>query len=513
MPMCKPKVLIIIPPYVVESIDVNKSKVRSFAAHPYGPLSMANYNRHLAEWKIVDFNTKRYVYREHVLWEILEDFKPDIVGISMMFDGSYKYLEQTADTVKKYLPNALVILGGAAASYSYEEILENVPDIDAICYSEGELPMERLLGKMRDYPSAQPYELLYDDSSWITRDSLKLRIKPHISFIEDLNTVINIDYSLINPDVYGMMQAFSPHVDYSKPHKQFFIITSRGCPFSCSFCSNAKIHGKKMRMASVDALINHVDYLVREYDMDVLTIYDDQLLIDQNRAKELFRRLIPYNLRIEMPNGLSPAFIDKELAVLMAGAGVDTVYLAIESGSPFVLQHIIHKPLKLSMVRPVVDMLHEEGIFCHGFFVCGMPGETNDDREATWQFILDADLDWAGINPATPVRGSKLYDQCIKNGWITKQRVDQTEDKKYIINAPKIGLGPDAIMEQINEINLDVNFTHNRAMRVGDYKTAAKCFEEVLRRYGQHNAAIWYLEICRLREGKQDGSNKANTGV
>lgn len=486
--MNKPNVLFIVLPYVVHNIDVNRSKVRSFHAFPYGLLSVATYNKDLANIRIIDLNDECLDYGD--LRQMLEDFQPDIVGMTMMFDVSYSYLQDVLLIIKANCPKATTLLGGAAASYSYEEILKEQPLLDAICYSEGEIPMEDLLSN-QDMTSA----------SWITRRSLSRETVPRISFIENLDDVIDIDYSFIDPNDYEMAEAFSPHVD-NKKHKQFFIVTSRGCPFSCAFCSNGKIHGKKMRFASVRRIITHVQHLVDEYQMDVLTLYDDQILIDMPRAKLLFRSLAQFNLRIEMPNGLSPKFIDAEMAHLMKQAGVDTAYLAIESGSEYVLKKLIHKPLKLSMVKPAVEWLRAEGIFCHGFFVIGMPGETHEMRKETVRFIKDVGLDWAGLNPATPVRGSELYDQCIENGWIKKQRIDEIEDKKYIINAPEIGLTPEIIETEINEMNLDVNFHNNYRMRIGDWETAARCFEEVIRRYSGHEVAKFYLEYCKERMGE-----------
>ncbi len=489
----KPNVLFIVLPYVVHNIDFTRPKIRSYFAFPYGLLSVATYCKDLANIHIIDCDADPN-YHESID-TLLRWFRPDIVGFSMMFDNSYAYLADLVGRIKDYDPNILTVLGGAAASYSYQEILDEQDDIDAVCYGEGEIPFRDLLSDM----IADIYNYLDEHPAWVTRESIKRGQAPVISYIENLDDVISIDYSFINSAVYDMQEAFSPFVDHQK-HKQFFISTSRGCPFKCAFCSNGKIHGKKMRFASVDRIIEHVGYLVQEYGMDVLTIYDDQLLIDMERAKDLFDQLADFNLRIECPNGLSVRYIDDEMALLMKSAGVDTVYLAIEHGSERVLRDCIHKPLTLSMVKPAVDALREYGFFIHGFFVIGMPGETKEDRDETVRFIKEIGLDWAGFNPATPVRGSELYDQCIKEGWITKQRIGETVDKKYIINAPEIGLTPEIIEAEVDRMNLDVNFHNNQRMQIGDYKTAARCFIEVLKRYGEHKWAKHYLRMCIKHE-------------
>jgi radical SAM superfamily enzyme YgiQ (UPF0313 family) len=488
----KPKILFFVLPYVVTDIDANRPKIRSFFAFPYGLLSVVTYIKDIAEIKIVDLNYGEGIPHHIVLEECIH-FEPDIVGFTMMFDNSYKHLYKCCAMAKKARPDALVILGGAAASYSAEEILSEQPYLDAICYSEGEIPM---LWLIKAWQSGGAHKFLNEYPSWITRETLKRKSVPEVTFIQDLDQVIDIDYSFVDVKAYDMQEAFSPFASHHGKHNQYFVVTGRGCPFKCTFCSNAKIHGNKMRFASVDKIIDHVDYLHGIHHMDVLTIYDDQLLIDKRRAKDLFRRLEKFNIRIEMPNGLSPAFVDEELAELMHYAGVDTVYLAIEHGNETILKDVIRKPLNLNQVEPAVEALHAANIFVHGFFVIGMPGETHQHRIETVERIKEWELDWAGLNPATPVRGSVLYDMCIKNGWIKRQSISDVVDKKYIINAPELGLTPEFIEYELDWMNKDVNFHHNRRVKIGDYKTAAACFQEVLKRYPGHSLARFYLDLC-----------------
>lgn len=479
----RPRVLLVNLPYVVQGIDSNRPKIRSFLAVPYGLLSIATFNTDITDIRVFDCDaTPSY---GGALAGLIQEFKPDIVGFSMMFDNSFAHLRKLAALVKSLLPSCTVILGGAAASYAYEEILLHVPEIEAVCFSEGELPLRELL-LMQDF-----------GSSWARRDywSPDRIVTPTASPISDLDSVIDLDYSFIDPAAYNMQQAFSPYIDYAKEHKQFFISTTRGCPFKCTFCSNSALHGKKMRFASVEAVVIHVRKLVEEYGMDVLTIYDDQFLLDTKRAKKLFRRLARFNLRIEMPNGLSVRYIDAEMADLMRRAGVDTVYLAVETGSEYVLTELIRKPLKLHQVEPAVKALRNADFFIHGFFVFGMPGETKQHRRETYDFMADIDLDWYGMNMATPVRGSKLYDDCIRNGWIQKQPINEIVDKKYIINWSKEETAYE-IEREVYEFNLRFNFHNNRRMRLGDYDTAAACFREVTRRYEGHEVAKNLLKCC-----------------
>ena len=350
LPSMKKKILFVILPYLVKE---KKYKLRSFVAFPYGVLSIMSYLKKQAgdktDLKLFDCN---FYSKEEYLNELAKAvtvFQPDIVGLSMMFDNCFQYLPPVISHIKTIKNDALILLGGAATAATYEDILNEVDGIDAICSGEGELPFLNLVNNgQKD---------LIESGSWITPDDLnksQKRFEPCI--INNLDDVIEIDYSLVDVAKYEMEEAFSPYTRKDN-RKQFFIVSTRGCAFKCHFCMNSKNPNKKIRYASVDKVISHVKYLVDTYGMNVLTFYDDQILYDMNRAKELFRQLAQFNLRIEMPNGVSVAFIDDELAQLMRSAGVDTLYLAIESGSPRILNEIIKKPLTISKVYEVVKIL------------------------------------------------------------------------------------------------------------------------------------------------------------
>jgi len=501
----KSRILFIVLPYLVKHADAKNPKIRSFAAFPYGLLSMATYLKRYAkrkvDIKIIDCNLYSFEEAVQAITEVLADFKPQAIGLSMMFDQSYKSLKDILSKIRENAGDALVLLGGSAASFSYREILTEQEGIDAICYSEGEVPLLKLMN------SENIRESLETDFSWVTRRALGTHRAVHKSFVPDLNDVIDIDYSLVDIKNYAMKEAFSPYAsDRDAEKRQFFLVTSRGCPYKCVFCSTSSaLYGNKIRYADVDAIISHVRRLVSDHGMNVLTIYDDQLLSNKARAKEIFRQLAPFKIRIECPNGLSVAFIDDEMAALMRKAGMDTIALAIESGSKYMLEKVIHKPLKLEMVKPVVKILRKYGFFIEGFFVIGIPGEREEHRKETINFIKDIQLDWAGFSLATPARGSELYDICVRNGYIDKNlRIDGIQDKKYIIKAP--GLDPDDITRKTYIMNLDINFVNNYRMRIGDYEVAANCFKDVINRYANHAFAYYYL--IKAEEALQEDTER-----
>jgi len=497
------KIMFVIPPYLGDKVEaIRPTKLRSFLAFPYGVLCLASYintatgNAH--DIKIVDLNSHMPDKRDAHFKAALDEFKPDIVGLSVMFDVSYKYVEGLAAMAKAARPDSLVLLGGAAVTTAWDEILHDQPCVDALCYSEGEVALLDLL--KADDPRAE-----FAKDPWVTRESVAAKRRPKTKHIENLDQVVKIDYSLVDVDDYGMIEAFSPFrkAKDDSEVKQFFIVTSRGCPFKCVFCAEPTLHGGSMRYASLEVIEEHVKHLVDEFGMNVLTIYDDQLLLNHKRAKEFFRILAKYNLRVETPNGLTVAYIDEEMAQLMKAAGMDTILLAIESGTEHMLRNVIKKPLKLSKVEPVIESLHRNGLFVQGFFVMGLPGERPQDRTETLQFIKDVGLDWASFSLASPIRGTELYETCKRNKYIPeKMKIGEYELGTYIIRAP--GLDPETLPTESYRMNLDVNFVSNRRMRMGEYDVAIRCFEDVIDRYKEHAFAHYFLAQAYAKVGGHD---------
>lgn len=504
--------LLCVLPYLVSQpeIPVPGKSVRSFLAFPYGVLAVASYLKAKAnpppEIQILDLNLfATSAERGAALLRLLVQINPHIVGFSMSYDISYAHVSALTQVVKRFDPKILTLMGGPAVTTAWQEILAEQQHVDALCYSEGERAM-LALAESNDFAN----ELEKDP--WVTRKSLLDRRSPQAVVLENLDEVIPADYGLLDIVRYSMKEAFSPFVSYRNQAnvRQFFIVTSRGCPFKCVFCAEPSFHGKSIRYAGIDAIIEHVRDLVEKYGMNVLTLYDDQLLMDQRRAKELFRRLAEFKIRVEMPNGITLAFIDDELAYLMKQAGVDTVFLAIESGSDYVLRKIIKKPVRLDKVKGVIDSLRKNDIFVQSFFIIGFPGETDEHREETRRFIAEVGIDWCFFNFATPLRGSELFKICIEQGWVDKKfigigRVDMSE---YIIRSP--GIDPQEITDQIYRMNLAANFVNNYRMKIGDYSTAKRCFEEVLERHPDHPFALYFLAKAQEALGVESESADRN---
>jgi radical SAM superfamily enzyme YgiQ (UPF0313 family) len=492
-------VLLVVLPYRLgdATTDTSKKAIRSFLAFPYGVLTLASYVRrfanNLSAVEVLDLNLSSAETPEVILKRKISTMRPDVVGFSMSYDVSYPWLKSLTTLVKDYDENIYAIAGGPAVTTAYAEILTECEHLDAACYSEGEVGLKNLI-------EADNIEAALSEDPWVTKPKLQRKAVTSPVY-DDLDKIIDVDYSLVDIDAYSMKEAFSPFTKFTESSKQFFIVTSRGCPFKCVFCAEPSFHGANMRYASVDRVVEHVTRLKERYGLSVLTIYDDQILMNRARAKELFAKLAGLNIRVEMPNGVTLSYIDEELAGLMKSAGVDTIFLAIEHGSKRVLRDIIRKPIAFNRIKPTIQLLQNAGIFTCAFFVIGLPGETRGERQETRDAIFDWGLDWTFFNYATPLRGSELFRQCKENNWIEEKHlpigaIDMTE---YVITAP--GMDKHEIKQTVFDMNLDLNFVNNNNLRKGNLNIAYRAFREVISRHPGQPFAQYFLGECLAAMG------------
>ena len=468
-------------------LDASKKTYRTYLAFPYGVLTIASYLRRFAtalgQVEILDLNLPGEDKPEVRLARKLAEIAPDIVGFSMSYDVSYPWLRSMAAAVREHDPNVCIVAGGAAVTTAYAEVIAGC-DLDACCYSEGEVAL-------KDLVDANDLAAALTRDPWVTKT--KLRAAPAY---DDLDCIIDVDYSLVDVPAYSMKEAFSPFTKFNASSKQFFIVTSRGCPFKCVFCAEPSFHGANMRYASVDRAIEHVAGLKGRYGLSVLTIYDDQILMNKPRAKEFFAKLAPLDIRVEMPNGVTLSYIDEEMAAVMKAAGVDTLFLAIEHGSKRVLKDIIQKPIAYNRIKPTIALLQAAGIYCQGFFVIGLPGETSRRarRDARRDPRLGSRL---GVVQLCDTAARQRTVPPVQSKRLDRRKIPA--DRRYRhdeIRHSGSGIDPAEIESFVFNVNLDVNFVHNRNMRIGNLEIARRAFKELVERHPGQAFAHYFLARC-----------------
>lgn len=511
-------ILWLIPPYFsVSDFTLNdRASVYPQFTIPYGILSMDSYLKRYSnkklETSVIDFNLvlKKYMDNDVLEEETRSEFtlqtlfqgelesklpkrKPKIVGISVLFNSSAGYIQELSRLVKSILPETLVVLGGGMPSAAFKILLKTCVEVDAVCKGEGEKPMLELVNS-KDFKKT-----LETHPSFITRQGLEYGKVPNFDYVIDLDEIPMLDYSLIDLADYNA-RSIDKVYSYEKNKIEMSIHTSRGCPFSCVFCSNPALHGKDVRMMSIDRVENEIRRMRDEFGMNVLLVEDDHFFHDKERAKEILRRIAKLGIRAEFPNGLAVYAINDEVADLLSKAGVSAVALAVESGSDYVLNKIIKKPLKKKLIKPAVDSLRRAGVKSHVFIVTGLPGEMDEHRLETREMLVSTGFDWVHVFCAIPIHGSRLYDICVENGYITDTQSERFVATTSVIRAP--GVEPEKVAKWAYETNLIVNFLENTNVKDGKFGVAEAYFENVYKKYPEHALAVGMLWLVQLRQGK-----------
>jgi anaerobic magnesium-protoporphyrin IX monomethyl ester cyclase len=479
----KKRILFVIPSYSHAVIDLHSSPVNVV---PFGVLSLASYIEHYCPWvecEILDFNTESQETAQQyaLLKSKTMNFKPDIAGLSVMYNACKDQIAPFAKIIKDINPDTILITGGIMATNMPDEIFSESLLVDAVCFGEGEIPVRDLLC------SNDPHLLFQEHPSWILNNKARNKKQPSQSFVINLDEIPPIHYSLVDGKKYTSQFRNKDGEDgLALP-----IHSTRGCPFNCIFCCSAANHGRKIRSMSASRFLHDVEQMINEYKITRLSIDDDQFLFHRERAREILTGLASFGIEIEMANGLTVRFIDDEMASLLKNAGLKIAVLAIESGSQRVLKEIIDKPLKLSEVSRAVKALRRQNLSIHSFFIIGFPGETAEDRKMTRDFIVSTGFDWNGIFIATPFPGSRLYDLCREKSYISHDCVLNSNIFECQINAPDID--PKAITRDAYLLNLDVNFVNNYNMSAGMHKKAAGYFDGISKRYPNHAFVHYFL--------------------
>lgn len=488
------KILFIRPCATIE--DMMRIKNRSnYYMLPIGILSIIAYSKKYindVNFEILDFSTLGYKNVNNVkmygdICEKVKSYKPDLVAISILASATVNHAEPIARIVKQINQNIAVVLGGMGPSVmTQEEIQRELPNVDGLCYSEGEIPFLELL-KFSDF-----YEGMELNTSFITHKKIKSGdFSPSAKLLMNLDEIPTLPIEMVD------LKEYDNAVIPLNGKKSIIMHTVRGCPFSCNFCAAPEIGGKKLRFYSAERVLEDIKKYIKLYSYNQLTILDEQLLFNKERAKVLISGLSEMNILLSIPNGMNISLIDEEDKKMFEAIKMDRFVFAIESGSQRVLTDIMNKPVKLDQAKKILELMYTDRWETHSNFVIGMPGETEEDRQMTVEFIKESKIDWSVFFVALPIRGSELYKQAIKKNHLIVDEIGVERIKNEEID-------PIVLDEKAYLYNLECNFVNNYAMRSGNYTKAKKRFDFIRTKYPNHAFSHYYYAMCCKELGELD---------
>ncbi len=340
--------------------------------------------------------------------------KPDVVGIANPFTCQVEHASRVANIVKEIDPDVLTVVGGPHVSAVPEEFLNGAKNVDIGVAGEGEYAMLDIV-KMHE-----GQKKIEEIQGIVYRKGGKVVQTPPRPPIKNLDELPYPAYHLVDMEHY-----LNPEkIEYrSFKDRSISMITSRGCPFNCVFCSVHLHMGKAFRAHSVDYVVNHIEHVVNTYRVKTIFFEDDNLTFDLKRFEAICDRLLERKIgfKWETPNGIRADYLTLNLLKKMKRSGCQSVFFGVESGDQHVLDDIISKSLDLNAVMNVAKMCKQIGLNTAAFYIIGFPGERKEDMQKTVEFALRLKKEFdVGmlLHVATPSCGTRLYYECKKKGYI-----------------------------------------------------------------------------------------------
>ncbi|MFH1398345.1 MAG: radical SAM protein [Candidatus Omnitrophota bacterium] len=343
----------------------------------------------------------------------IQDFNPDVVGVSCLFSMQHKNAHRVCQVAKKTNINIITIMGGAHPSVLAEETLKD-DSVDFVVIGEGEQSTKELLDSLRDNKDVSSIDGI------AFKVNNKILINPKTKFIEDLDSLPLPARHLLPMDKYFKINL--PHGISSRYRPNTPVVTSRGCPANCIFCSIHSIWGYTFRGRRAENIIQELEFIKDTYDIKEIQFEDDNLTFDKTRAMRLFQLMVDKKIGLAWttPNGVSLWNLDKDLLSKMKEAGCYRLCLAIESGDQKLLSETIKKPLRLQKVLELMRWIKYYGFETDAFFVVGFPDETKGQLKNTFEFASKLNTDNTTFYLATPYPGTELFKICSREGWLDK---------------------------------------------------------------------------------------------
>lgn len=327
----------------------------------------------------------------------LEHEKPDIVGIyidTIMFNDAMKIAEIAKDM------GAFVIAGGPHPTVMPETVIGNV---DAVCIGEGEETIVEVVKRLQQNKSLRGVKgIWFNKNSHVVKESKR-------SPIENLDSLEFPARDLL--DMKRYIKNWHSLDSLSTNLRGTSLITSRGCPFNCSFCQPTlkEIFGKKVRLISPENVVNEIKKLKEDYGIDGFFLHDDSFTAFKSYVQKFCELLKKEDLDLIWGCNSRVDTISRDLMKIMKSAGLRIIHVGVESGSQRILD-LYNKGTKARDISKALKITKEAGINVQSFFMLGAPTETKEEIKQTIKFACSLDTDEASFSLANPMPGTYLFN-------------------------------------------------------------------------------------------------------
>jgi len=344
----------------------------------------------------------------------IRELKPDVVGIQVFSCDAHTVKEYVAK-IREIDRNILVVVGGAHVSGVGKEVFDYFGGIHFAIAGEGETAFSMLLKKvgageknLEDVPG-----LIYKKGDKLIANAPK--------FEEDLDALGFPAWDLMDPRTYP--QAPQGAVFRNWPIAP--ILTSRGCPYRCTYCAGHLTTGYNIRFRNIEKVLDEIEMLYRDYGVREIHIIDDNFTFKRERAVKFCNEIAErgINISLTFPNGVRLDTLDEELLRLLKKAGCYSITLGIESGSQRILNDM-KKSLKLETVEEKVALINKVGIDIMAFFIVGYPTETRETILETIEFAKRLKIKRSHFSTFLPLPNTEATKILLRDGVIKEINYD-----------------------------------------------------------------------------------------
>jgi len=231
------------------------------------------------------------------------------------------------------------------------------------------------------------------------------------------------------------------------------MITSRGCPFSCTYCSSSLLMGKKFRARSPENVVDEMEELVYKYKVKDIEFLDDIFTLNKKRAIEIAKEIRRRKLDVRYTASSRVDTINREVLIELKKAGLSTMYYGAESGSQRVLD-LMRKRITLRQIEDAIKITKYLDIKTLASFIIGYPGESLREIDETINFSISLDPDYAQYSILTPYPGTPIYYELKRKGLLSTEDWDKYTVLDPVIEYEKMGLSKEIVGRKLTEAYL-----------------------------------------------------------
>lgn len=349
---------------------------------------------------------KRYGMSDRKIKEKIKKIKPDYVGISTMFSAYWEDSVRMAKLVKEVDKKIIVFAGGSHVSVDPIEVAR-VKEIDMAVFGEGEVTsLEIVKGKKLDEIKG----IAFRKGSKIIRNEAR-------ELIKDLDTLPIMAWEELDLTKYQMGGVTNMRLPV------FPIVSSRGCPGHCLYCSVNMVWQHRWRGRSAKSMVDEMEMLVKDYGAREFAFQDDSVSVNKERMTQICDEIIKRKMDIKWttPNGIAHWTLDKKLIKKMKKAGCYRITFGIESGD-LELRRWVGKPYSLKQAKELTEYANKIGMWTLATNIIGFPYETKENMDKTFNFALNSDVDLALFFRLGPRPGTPIWEIFKKEGWLMKDK-------------------------------------------------------------------------------------------